>query len=72
MFPTTDATRGLIDVLARKEYSRTFAEVDAALTNTIVRLFSKLQMTVEQIAEITEIESNAILLVLKKHKLIKK
>jgi predicted transcriptional regulator len=72
MMPTTWRSRNVADALTKQAYGLSPKEMDAALTNTIVQLFSKLKMTVEQIAEITKIEASAILLLLKKHKLITK
>jgi hypothetical protein len=72
MMPITQASRNVADALTKQAYGRTFKEVDATVTNAITRLFSKLQMSITEIADFLEIEAQLVSDVLKKHKLIKK
>ena len=71
MIYTTQTSRDTIDALAKQAYGKTFAEYDATITKTIIRLFSKLKMNIDEIAEFMEIEVKSVYDVLKKHKLVK-
>ena len=71
MVYTTQTSRDSIDALAKQAYGKTFAEVDATATNAITRLYSKLKMSIEEIADFLEIETKTVLDVLETHKLIK-
>ena len=72
MIPMTDASYGLINALEKQAYGRTFKEVDNALVKTIVLLYSQVKMSVEEIAEKTELEAKFVIDLLKKHKISKK
>ncbi len=61
----------MVDALAKEAYGKTFAEVDTALGRTIVFLFSEMKVSIEQIAEKVELETQFVIAVLKKNKLIK-
>lgn len=71
MMPTTWRSRNVADALGKQAYGKTFAEMDASITSAIIRLYSKVQMSIDEIAETLQMEKEAILSVLKKHKLIK-
>ncbi len=72
MIPMTEASYGLINALEKQAYGKTFREVDTALTNAITRSFSKLKMSVEEIADFLDLKVEEVIFVLKTHKLIKK
>jgi hypothetical protein len=69
---TTQATRNLADTLAKQSYGKSVAEYDNIVVKTITRLFAKMQMTIDSIAEFMEIDQETVVNVLKKQKLIKK
>ena len=68
----TNASRSLADAIIKQEYGKTASEMNLTIVNTIVRLFTKLQMSIDEIAEVTGLEAKAVHDTLKKQKLIKK
>ncbi len=72
MIPITQASHFYIDMLSKQAYGRTFKEVDASITNAIIHLYSKVQMSIDEIAGTLQMEKKAVSSVLKKHKLLQK
>ena len=68
----TQTSRNLIDALAKQAYGRTYAEMDSTIINTIVQLYTTIQMTIEQIAAVTKLDVQFVQDTLKKKKLLKK
>jgi Putative transposase, YhgA-like len=71
MIYTTQTSRNMVDALAKEAFGQSVTEMDTTVTNAITRLYSKLKMSIEDIADFLEIEANLVLEVLKKNKLIK-
>jgi hypothetical protein len=72
MMPITQASRNVADALGVQAYGKSIKELDATVTNAITRSFSKLKMSIEEIADFLDIKVDEVVFVLKKHKLIKK
>ena len=68
----TQTSRNLIDALAKQAYGRTYAEMDSTIVNTIVQLYATIQMSIEQIAEVTNLDVQFVQDTLKKKKLLNK
>ena len=75
----TQTSRNLVDALAKQAYGMSVAEFKeenqsqtATIVNTIVQLYSAIQMSIEQIAEITKLDVQFVHDTLKKKKLLKK
>jgi hypothetical protein len=71
MIYTTQTSRNTIDALAKQAYGKTFTEMDTAIVSTIKHLYAKAKMSVNEIADVTQLEVEFITSVLKKYKLIK-
>ncbi|MBL7784967.1 MAG: Rpn family recombination-promoting nuclease/putative transposase [Chitinophagales bacterium] len=69
---TTHRTRGVIDALLEAEYGKTYTEVNATITKSIVFLFSEMKLSVETIAEKLGLEVAEVLKILRQQKLTKR
>jgi hypothetical protein len=69
---TTQVSRDIADAFAKQTYGKTFAEMDATIISAITRLYEKMQFSIDQIADTLQLEKEAVVVVLKKYKLIKK
>jgi hypothetical protein len=72
MVYTTQTSRDTVDALAKQAFGQTVTEIDTALVKTIIILFTKVKMSIDEIAEDTGLQAKFIHDLLKKHKLIKK
>jgi predicted DNA-binding protein YlxM (UPF0122 family) len=68
----TQTSRNSVDALAKQTFGKTFTEVDASLTKTIIFLFSEIKISMEEIADKIGVDVKTVYNVLKKQKLIKK
>ena len=75
----TQVSLDLADHIAKEAIGKTYSELttdvkekDATIVNAIVHLYSKMLMSIDEIAEVTKLESTFIYDTLKKRKLIRK
>lgn len=68
---TTQASRDVADAMTKVTFGKTASEMNATIVNTIVRLYSKLKMSIDEIAEVMDIEAKVVYDTLKKQKLVK-
>ena len=68
----TQTSRNLVDALAKQTFGLSVVEMDNSLVNTIVYLYSQIQLGIEQIAEVTKLDVQFVEDTLKKKKLLKK
>lgn len=68
----THRTRDMVDAMAKGAFGESVSELKTTVTNTIVNLYSKMQLSVDEIAEAMGLEAKEVHDVLKKQKLIKK
>ena len=68
----TQTSRNLVDALAKQTFGLSVVEMDNSLVNTIVYLYSQVQLGIEEIAEATKLDVQFVQDTLKKKKLLKK
>ena len=68
----TQTSRNLVDALAKQAFGLSVVEMDNSLVNTIVYLYSQVQLGIEEIAEATKLDVQFVQDTLKKKKLLKK
>jgi hypothetical protein len=72
MIPVTWRSRNAVDALAKQAFGHSVTEMDATIVNAILRLYTKLKLSIDEIAEVMGREPAIVTAVLKKHKLLKK